>query len=66
MAHDGGLERSVETLHESVSRGMVGGRPRELNTAQFGQGLEELRYELASLVSVDGLWAAKAGYPAGQ
>jgi hypothetical protein len=55
MAHDGCLQRSVETLH-----GMVGGRPQELNTTQLGQGLEELRFELASLVGGDGLWTTEA------
>jgi hypothetical protein len=60
MAHDGCLQRSVEMLHESVSRGMVGGRPRELNTTQFGQGLEELRFEMPSLIGGDGLRTTEA------
>jgi hypothetical protein len=56
----------MEALYETVGYGVVGGGPRELNATQLGQGPEKLGFELASLVGDDGLWAAEAGYPAGQ
>jgi hypothetical protein len=34
--------------------------------AELGQELEELSFELMSLICGDGLWATEAGYPAGQ
>jgi hypothetical protein len=42
---------------------MVGGCPGKLNSTHFGQGVEELRLELTSLVGGDGLRATEAGYP---
>jgi hypothetical protein len=42
MTHDGCLQRPVEAFHESVGCGMVGGCPEKLNSAQSGQGVEEL------------------------
>jgi hypothetical protein len=66
VAHDDCLQRSVEAFHESFSCGVVGGRPRDLNVTQPGQGLEELKFKLASLVCGGGLRITKSGYPAGQ
>jgi hypothetical protein len=56
----------VEAFYKSISRGVVGGRPRELKVTQLGKELEELRFRLPSLVGGDGLWATEAGFPTGQ
>jgi hypothetical protein len=40
-----------------------GGRP-EVDTTHLRQAVEELRLELASLISSDCLWTSKACYPA--
>jgi hypothetical protein len=45
---------------------MVSGCPGKLNSTHFGQGVEELRLELPSLVGGDGLRATEARYPAGK
>jgi hypothetical protein len=45
---------------------MVGSCPGKLNSTHFGQGVEELRLELTSLVGGDSLRATEAGYPAGK
>jgi hypothetical protein len=37
-----------------------------MDVTQFGQGMEELGFELSSLVRGDGLQATEAGYPTGQ
>jgi hypothetical protein len=66
VAHDGCLQCPVEAFNESVSRGVVGGHPRDLNTTQLGQGLEELRFKLTFLVGGDDLRSTEAGNPAGQ
>jgi hypothetical protein len=66
VAYYGYPQCPVEAFHKYVSRGMVGGRPRELNATQPGQGLEKLRFELTFLVGGDGLWATEAEYPASQ
>jgi hypothetical protein len=62
MTHDGCLQYLVEAFHESISRGVVGGCLRELNTTQPGQELEKLRFKLTSLVGGDGLRATEEGY----
>jgi hypothetical protein len=49
----------VEAFDESIGRGMI----REVNTTEFGQGVEELRLELMSLVGGDGLRATETGHP---
>jgi hypothetical protein len=56
----------VEAFHETVGCWMVGGFPGKLNSTHFGQGVEELRLQLTSLIGGDGLRATKAGYPAGK
>jgi hypothetical protein len=66
VAYDGCLQYPVEPFHESISCGLVGSCPRELNATQLGQGVEELGFKLMSLVGADGLQTTKAGYPAGQ
>jgi hypothetical protein len=66
VSHDDCFQCPVETFHEPVSRGVLGGRPRELNATLPGQGLEKLRFKLTSLVGVDCLLATEAGYPAGK
>jgi hypothetical protein len=66
VAHDDCLQCSVEAFHESVSRGVMGSLPQELNATQLSQRLEKLRFEVTSLVGGDGLWTTEAGYPAGQ
>jgi hypothetical protein len=66
VAQDGCFEGPVEPFHEPVSRRVVGGCPRELNATKLGQGVEELRLKLTSLVGGEGLRATEAGYPAGQ
>jgi hypothetical protein len=66
VADDGCFQRPVEAFHESFNSGVVGGRPREMNATQPGQGVEKLRFKLTSLVSGDGLRTTEAGYPAGQ
>jgi hypothetical protein len=65
VARDGCLQRPVEALHQTIGCWMVGGCPGELNSSHSGQGVEELRLELTSLVGGDGLRATEAGYPAG-
>jgi hypothetical protein len=60
------LNLPVEALHYPVNRGVVGGRQRELNAAHPCQGLENLGFELTSLVGGDGLGATDSGYAAGQ
>jgi hypothetical protein len=62
VAYDECLQCPLEAFHESVSRGVVGGCSRDLNSKQSGQGLEKLRFELTSLVGGDGLWTTEAGY----
>jgi hypothetical protein len=42
VAQDGCLQCPMKAFHESVSRGVVGCRPRELNATHLGQGLEKL------------------------
>jgi hypothetical protein len=66
VAHDVCLQHPVEVFHESVSCGLVGGYPRMVDATQLGQGMEELRFKLMSLVSGDGLQTTDAGYTAGQ
>jgi hypothetical protein len=66
ISHDGCLNLLVEALYYPVNRGVVGGRPRELNAAHPCQGLENLGFELTSLAGGDGLGATEAGYSAGQ
>jgi hypothetical protein len=56
----------MEAFHKAIGGGMVGRCPRELYATQFGQGVEELRLELPSLVGGDGLRATESGYPAGR
>jgi hypothetical protein len=43
---------------------VVGGCPGELGSTHPGQGVEELRLELTSLVRGDSLRATETGYPA--
>jgi hypothetical protein len=61
VADDGCLQCPVETFHEFVSRGVVGGGPRDLNATHPGQGLEKLGFNLTSLVGGGGLRATEAG-----
>ena len=42
MAHDGGLQRAVQYLHEAIGCGMVGSRSAEMDTAQLRQVVEQL------------------------
>jgi hypothetical protein len=42
VAHDGGFQRSVEAFDQSVGGGMTSNRPRKVNTAKLGEGVEEL------------------------
>jgi hypothetical protein len=42
VTHDGCLQRPAEAFHESVGCGMVGGCLAKLNSAQSGQGVEQL------------------------
>jgi hypothetical protein len=62
VAYDVCLQRPV---HKSVSCGVVGRCPRELDATQLGHGVEELIFKLTSLVSCGGLRTTEAGYPAG-
>jgi hypothetical protein len=55
VAHDGCLQHPVEAFHETVGCWNVGGCLGKLNSTHFGQGVEELRFELTSLVGGDGL-----------
>ena len=64
MAHDGGLQCSVQTFHEAVSCGVVGGHPAEVDTTHLRQAVEEMLLEVASLFGRDCLWTSKACYPA--
>jgi hypothetical protein len=66
VAHDGCLQCPVKAFHEPVSRGVVGGRPRELNATHPGHRLEKLGFKLTSLVGGDGVRATEVEYPAGQ
>jgi len=43
---------------------MVGACPALVDTTQLRQVAEELRLELASFVSREGLWTVEARYPA--
>jgi hypothetical protein len=59
VVNDGCLQCPVEAFHESVSRGVVGCRPRELNATHFCQGLEKLQFKVPSLVCGDGLFKSQ-------
>jgi hypothetical protein len=41
-------------------------RAGQMNAAHGGQGVEELWFELPTLISGDGLLATEASYPSGQ
>jgi hypothetical protein len=60
MAHDGGLQGTVEAFHESVGCGMIRGCSSNVNATEFGQGVEELRLKLTSLIGGNGLRATEA------
>jgi hypothetical protein len=60
MTNIGGLQGPVEAFHESVGCGMIRGCSGNVNATEFGQGVEELRLKLTSLVGGDGLWATVA------
>jgi hypothetical protein len=49
----------MKALHETFGYWMVGGCPGKLKYTHFGQGVEELRLKLTSLVGGDGLRATK-------
>jgi hypothetical protein len=50
VAHCGCFQCPVEAFDEPVGWKMVGGRPGQLSSTQFSQGVKEMRLELTSLV----------------
>ena len=58
VPHDGAHQCAMESFHEAIGCGMLGGRPGEVYTTQLRQAVEKLRLELASLVGGDCLWTA--------
>jgi hypothetical protein len=54
------LQGPTKAFHESVRCWMISGCPKKVNATELGQGVEELRLKLTTLVGGDGLQATEA------
>jgi hypothetical protein len=63
MAHEGGLQLSVESLNEAIGGRMPCSRPGQGGSGEVSQSLEEKVLELPAQVSYDLLGAAETSKP---
>jgi hypothetical protein len=63
VTHDGSFHGSMQAFHKIVGSRVMRGCSAEVNATNLCKVVEELGFELASLVGGDGLWATKTGNP---
>ena len=63
VTHDGSFHSTVQAFHKTIGCRVVRGCSADVYATNLCKAVDELGFELASVVGGDGLWTTKTGNP---